>query len=409
MIHVTMLPNKITVVAEEIPHVRSAAIGLWFKVGSRNERREESGISHFIEHMMFKGTFKRTAREIAESLDQVGGQLNAFTTKEYTCYYARVLDEHTNFALEILHDMVFNSKFAPEDIEKEKNVVIEEVKMYEDAPDELIHDLLTEVMWNNHPLGRPILGEVQDIESFNQEKVLDYYKRYYTPDNLIIAVAGRINYQELLAKINELFGGINKSLKGDQLTVPEFNLHSYSRRKNTEQVHLCLGTKGYSITDDRIYALNVLSTILGGGISSRLFQELRERHGLVYSVYSYTTAYQDAGLFGIYAGLGPNKVDEALELIEKQLKELKAGNITSEEFDRARQQIKGNLLLSLESVTARMSRLAKSYLYHGKIVSPEEIVAKVFNVTMDTVKTLAEEISNLDNFTKVSLGPWEGF
>ena len=180
MIHVTMLPNKITVVAEEIPHVRSAAIGLWFKVGSRNERREESGISHFIEHMMFKGTFKRTAREIAESLDQVGGQLNAFTTKEYTCYYARVLDEHTNFALEILHDMVFNSKFAPEDIEKEKNVVIEEVKMYEDAPDELIHDLLTEVMWNNHPLGRPILGEVQDIESFNQEKVLDYYKRYYT-------------------------------------------------------------------------------------------------------------------------------------------------------------------------------------------------------------------------------------
>ncbi|GAV23095.1 M16 family metallopeptidase [Carboxydothermus pertinax] len=409
MIRVTTLPNKITVLVEEIPYVRSAAVGLWFKVGSRNERRDESGISHFIEHMMFKGTANRTAREIAESLDQVGGQLNAFTTKEYTCYYARVLDEHTNLALEILYDMVFNSKFAEEDIEKEKNVVIEEVRMYEDAPDELIHDLLTEVMWNNHPLGRPILGEIKDIESFNRDKILDYYKRHYTPDNLIIAVAGRVDYQELLEKITDLFGGLGGRHKGDKITIPEFNLHSYSRRKNTEQVHLCLGTKGYSLTDDRIYAINILSTILGGGISSRLFQELREKHGLVYSVYSYTTAYQDAGLFGIYAGLGPNKVEEALELIQKELNELKTGKINDEELERARQQIKGNLLLSLESVTTRMSRLAKSYLYHGKIISPEEIVAKVFNVSMDSIKAMAQEISNLDNFTKVSIGPWEGF
>ena len=409
MIHVTTLPNKITLLVEEIPHVRSAAIGLWFKVGSRHERKEESGISHFIEHMMFKGTINRTAKEIAEALDQVGGQLNAFTTKEYTCYYARVLDEHTLLALEILHDMVFNSKFAEEDIEKEKNVVIEEIRMYEDAPDELIHDLLTEVMWNNHPLGRPILGEIQDIESLTREKVVNYYKRYYTPDNLIIAVAGRVSYEQLLEKIMELFGNIQGEQKGDKLTIPEFNLHSFSRRKDSEQVHLCLGTKGYAINDDRIYGLNILSTILGGGISSRLFQELRERHGLVYSVYSYTTAYQDAGLFGIYAGLGPNKVNEALELIQKQLKELKTGNITAEEVERARQQIKGNLLLSLESVTTRMSRLAKSYLYHGKIISPEEIVEKVFNVSMENIKAMAEEISDLANFTKVSIGPWEGF
>ncbi|MCL6612384.1 MAG: insulinase family protein [Peptococcaceae bacterium] len=407
MIKKSTLQNGIHLLTEDIAHVRSVAVGVWVNVGSRDESDEIAGISHFVEHMMFKGTEKRTAKQIAEALDAVGGQLNAFTTKEYTCYYAKVLDEHFDLALDVLSDMLFNSRFSAQDIDRERNVIIEEIKMYEDTPDELVHDVFANTIWQMHPLGRPIIGHAQVIKQLDRDTFLDFLKRYYVPGNMVISAAGNIDHDLAAEKIDRFFGG----LKGDStprvLSLPSPRKEVACRSKDTEQVHLCVGTPGMPLDHDQIYTFQLVNTILGGGLSSRLFQEIREQRGLVYSIYSYHSSYFDTGLFCIYAGLSRENVTPALDLIFKEIREIRDEGVTPQELRRAKDQLKGNLLLSLENVNTRMSRLGKSQLYLGKVVTPEEIVQRIEKVTVGDIKSLARERFNPRNFAIASVGPWD--
>lgn len=399
------LPNGVRIITEEIPHVRSVSIGLWVGAGSRDERPEINGMAHFIEHMMFKGTQSRTAKQIAEELDAVGGQLNAFTSKEYTCYYAKVLDEHLDVAIDLLADMFFNSLFQPEELEKEKNVIIEEIKMYEDAPDELVHDFFASTIWHDHALGRPIIGNIDIVRSITREQMLDFYKNFYVPGSLVIAVAGSIRHEAVVAKLAPLFSDFTGPAPARHYLSPVANARILGKQKETEQVHLCLGTPGLPLDHEKTYILHVLNSILGGGISSRLFQEIREERGLAYSVYSYHTSYRDAGLFSVYTGLSRENLDEVLELIAREIKNIKKQGASPEEVRRAKAQLKGSMFLGLENVSNRMSRLGKSELCLGRIILPEEAAEKIDRVTGEDVRKLAGELFVKENFTMAAIGP----
>ncbi|MFZ5645759.1 MAG: M16 family metallopeptidase [Bacillota bacterium] len=406
MIKKVLLDNGVNLLSEDIPHVRSVAVGIWVDVGSRDEIDQVAGISHFIEHLMFKGTEKRTAKQIAEALDAVGGQLNAFTTKEYTCYYAKVLDEHFELALEVLTDMLFNSKYDRVDIDRERNVILEEIKMYEDTPDELVHDVFAGTIWNNHPLGRPIIGYADVIKGLSRETITDFVGKYYVPKNTVITVAGNINHDIVAERIRSTFDKMKGEPEQRAFHLPTPNREIKCRGKETEQVHLCVGAPGLPLDHEQIYVFQLVNTILGGGLSSRLFQEIREQRGLVYSVYSYHSSYHDAGLFCIYAGLSKENLNPALDLIYKEIKDIQQNGVTDQELRRAKDQLKGNLLLSLESVNTRMSRLGKSQLYLGKVVPPEEIVQRIEKVTEEEIISLAREKLNPKNFALASVGPW---
>lgn len=399
------LPNGVRIITEEIPHVRSVSIGLWVGVGSRDEIPEINGMAHFIEHMMFKGTEKRSAKQIAESLDAVGGQLNAFTSKEYTCYYAKVLDEHFDVAVDLLADMFFNSLFSPEDLEKEKNVIIEEIKMYEDAPDELVHDLFAGTIWQDHALGRPVIGNMEVIKATTRNQLLDFYKKFYVPESLVVAVAGNIGHEAVVAQLTPLFSSFTgvKPVRNNQLPVAR--AASQGRQKEIEQVHLCLGTPGLSLDHENTYTLHVLNCILGGGISSRLFQEIREERGLAYSVYSYQSSYRDAGLFSVYTGLSRQNLDEVVALVAKEMKDIKQQGVLAEEVERAKAQLKGSMFLGLENVSNRMSRLGKSELCLKRVVTPEEAAEKIDRVTGTDIMQLARELFVREKFTVASIGP----
>jgi len=318
----TVLPNGVRIITEEIEHVRSAAIGLWVGAGSRDEREGYEGISHFMEHMFFKGTEHRTARALAESLEAVGGQLNAFTTKEYTCYYAKVLDEDLDLAIDVLSDMFFHSLFDEKEIEKEKNVVIEEIKMYEDSPDELIHDIFSEKVWNEHPLGKPILGTEASITSLSRDKIMLFLSEHYAPDNVVVAVAGKIKQAGIVAKLSAQFGTFKRGGRRVLEEAPTGKTVEHYQKKETEQMHIIIGVPGLGQDDEDIYAMHIFNNILGGGLSSRLFQEIREQRGLAYSVYSYHSTYVDSGLFAIYAGTSPKNTQEVIECILQELKEI---------------------------------------------------------------------------------------
>ncbi len=401
------LDNNAHILTETIPHVRSISIGFFVDIGSRYESQEINGISHFIEHMMFKGTSKRTAKDIAEELDAVGGQLNAFTTKEYTCYYARVLDEHFDLAVDLLSDMLFESKFEAKDIDRERNVIIEEIKMYEDTPDELVHDIFASSMWNGHALGQPIIGTAEVISGLSRDRLFQYYQNYYNPSKIVVAVAGNIEHEDAVKKIRKVLEGRKGTEQSRVLTSPSPRRDIICRSKETEQVHLCVGTPGLSLNNKDIYVFQMINTILGGGISSRLFQEIREQRGLVYSVYSYHSSYHDTGLFCIYAGLSKQNVDEVLDLIFKQIKIIQSNGVKEDELQRAKDQLKGNLFLSLENVSTRMSRLGKSQLYLGKVMSPDEIVKKLNKVTTSDIHELAVKMLNPSCFSFATIGPWE--
>ncbi|WP_031514442.1 M16 family metallopeptidase [Desulfofalx alkaliphila] len=403
----TTLDNGLRILSEEIPHVRSVSIGLWINVGSRDETNDNSGISHFIEHMMFKGTNKRTAKDIAEELDAVGGQLNAFTTKEYTCYHSKVLDEHFDLAVDVLTDMVFNSKFAPEDIDREKNVIIEEIKMYEDAPDELVHDIFTNTIWHGHPLGRPIIGTTEIVSSFSRDDLLDFHHKHYTPEKMVISVAGNIKHEKVVEKLAPILSQLKATKTPRQSTPPQGVSNLVCRNKDTEQVHMVIGTPGYQLDHEDIYTVQLINTVLGGGLSSRLFQEIREQRGLVYTVFSYHSSYHDTGLFAVYAGLSKNNVNKAMELIFKEIKDISRHGLKESELQRAKDQLKGGLLLSLENVNSRMSRLGKSEMYLGKVLTPDEIVGRVFKVTNEDIKRVAKNMFIPDRFTMAAIGPWQ--
>lgn len=383
--------NGLRVVLERIPTVRSVSIGVWIGTGSRFETEGNNGISHFLEHMLFKGTAKRNAREIAESFDRIGGFVNAFTSKEYTCFFSKVLDEHAAYALDVLADMFFESAFSETELLKEKGVVFEEIKMYEDTPDDIVHDLLGEASYGNHPLGHRILGTEQSLNTFDGSSLRDYMKQQYTPENIVISIAGNVE-ESLVKTVENLFGGFESEPHSFQQQVPEFHTEKVSRKKDAEQAHLCLGYEGLPIGNDDIYNLIVLNNMVGGSMSSRLFQEVREERGLAYAVFSYHSAFRDNGMLTIYGGTGANQVDQLFDTIQGSLGQLIQEGISEKELENSKEQLKGNLMLSLESTNSRMSRNGKNELLLRHHLSLDEMISKVNNVTKERVNELSASI-----------------
>ena len=399
--------NGARVILENIPTVRSVAIGIWIKTGSRDETPELNGISHFLEHMFFKGTATRSAREIAEAFDSIGGQVNAFTSKEYTCYYAKVLDTHASYALEILSDMFFHSAFDQEELEKEKNVVYEEIKMYEDTPDDIVHDMLSKAIYADHPLGYPILGTESTLETFTPDTLREYVHEMYTPDRVVVSIAGNVT-EGLVKEAEDYFGTYEGGKNRPDIEKPQFRINKLSRKKETEQAHLCLGFEGLPIGHPKMYSLTTLNNILGGSMSSRLFQEVREQRGLAYSVYSYHSAYQDSGMVTVYGGTGSNQLDSLFETIQDTLNQLKKEGITEKELKNSKEQLKGSLMLGLESTNSRMSRNGKNELMLGYHRSLDDIIELIDEVTIDNVNELANTIFT-DDYSVSLVSPIENW
>ncbi|RFU71336.1 insulinase family protein [Peribacillus saganii] len=400
--------NGVRIVLENIPTVRSVALGVWIKTGSRDETPELNGISHFLEHMFFKGTKSRNAREIAESFDSIGGQVNAFTSKEYTCYYAKVLDNHASFALDILSDMFFNSIFDPEELKKEKNVVLEEIKMYEDTPDDIVHDLLSKAVYEKHSLGYSILGTEDTLNTFTSETLKQYVHDMYTPDKIVISIAGNVT-EQFIKEVEKHFGSFKGGEGRREPERSQFHFNHLTRKKETEQAHLCLGFEGLHIGHDDVYSLIVLNNVLGGSMSSRLFQDVREQKGLAYSVYSYHSGFLDSGLVTIYGGTGVGQLDSLYETIQETLKTLKAEGITEKELRNSKEQLKGGLMLSLESTNSRMSRNGKNELLLEHHRTLDEIVEQIDQVTQESVNTMGRTIFT-DNYALALISPldeWE--
>lgn len=401
----SILPNGIRVISEAIPYVKSVTLGIWVGTGSRSEGQHNHGISHFIEHMVFKGTYNRSAKNIAETVDEVGGQLNAFTGKEHTCYYIKVLDTHLELALDVLSDMLLSSKFDAEDINREREVVLEEVHMYEDTPDELVHDIHLNHVWAGHELGRNILGTIPAIEKFDKKLIQKYYEDFYTPDNIVIAAAGNLTHEKLEALTERYFGKMTGTRKQITAVPPILIPATTIQPKAVEQVHLCLGTISVPQSSPDIYAIHILNNILGGGISSRLFQSIREDKGLAYSIYSYQTNYSDAGLFTIYAGTRPNNAVQVTELIWQNICDLKNKGITPHELTKTKEQLKGSLLLGLESSSSRMSRIGKMEITLGKYSTLDEVVRKIDDVSLDDLQKIMNDLFKQETICFTALGP----
>ena len=399
------LDNGLRVVTEHIPFVQSISIGVWVETGSKYETKENNGISHFIEHMLFKGTRSRSAKEIAEIIDSIGGQINAFTSKECTCFYTKILDSHYNLAIDLLSDMLFNSNFDNEEIEKEKSVIYEEISMYEDSPEDLAHDLLYQSIFDNSSLGLPILGINDSLKRINREKMIKYMQEYYVPNNAVISIVGNFNDDDLLESIKSKFGRWQRSpLLIKENKNPKYNFQHISKVKDIEQAHLILGLKGVTLKENLRYPLLVVNNILGGSMSSRLFQNIREDKGLVYSIYSYPSSYKEAGLFSIYAGMNPGQLEEVSMLIYEELKKLKTKGLTKIELNKSKEQIKGNYILGLESTSSRMSSIGKTELLLNKIYSPKEIIEYIDKVTMEQVEKVIEEVIDLNNISSIVVG-----
>ncbi|MCY8522296.1 M16 family metallopeptidase [Bacillus atrophaeus] len=395
--------NGVRVVLENNPTVRSVAIGVWIGTGSRHETPEINGISHFLEHMFFKGTSTRSARDIAESFDRIGGQVNAFTSKEYTCYYAKVLDEHANYALDVLADMFFHSSFDENELKKEKNVVYEEIKMYEDAPDDIVHDLLSKATYGNHSLGYPILGTEETLDSFNGDSLRQYMDDFYTPDRVVISIAGNVT-DSFIKDVEKWFGTYGAKGAASGMKQPEFHYEKLTRKKETEQAHLCLGFNGLEVGHPDIYNLIVLNNVLGGSMSSRLFQDVREDKGLAYSVFSYHSSYEDSGMLTIYGGTGAKQLQLLSETIQETLGTLKRDGITPKELENSKEQMKGNLMLSLESTNSKMSRNGKNELLLGKHKTLDEIINELNEVNLESVNGLARRIFT-DDYALALISP----
>lgn len=400
------LPNGVRVLTERVPGVRSVSVGVWAAVGSRDEGPGQDGLAHLVEHMMFKGTARRSARDIAETMDATGGVLNAYTTKEATAYYARVLDQHMPVALDLLADMLLNSTFAEEELAREKEVILEEIGMAEDTPEDLVHEVFDAHVFAGHPLARPVLGTREAVKQHRREDVIRFVRERYVPPRLVVAAAGSVDHQRLVAETERLFGG----LAGPEPPVRPTPPLSYAPRrlaveKDTEQVHVCVGGPGLRRSDPRRFGLDLLDIILGGGMSSRLFQQLRENRGLVYSTYSYTASYTETGVFGVYAATRPGRVDQVLDIILRELGQLAGGRIEEAEVNRAREQAKGSLMLALESTAARVGRLAGAELWNEPYLSPPELMDRLDRVTAADVRSLAAELLSPEGLSVVMLGP----
>jgi predicted Zn-dependent peptidase len=405
MITKTTLENGIRVITEEVPNVHSVSIGIWVEAGSRDEDREENGISHFVEHMLFKGTKRRSARQIAREIDSVGGVLNAFTSKEFSSFYAKVLAEHLPVALDLLFDLYLNSTFSAEEMEKERQVIAQEISMVEDTPDEYIHDLFSESFWPRHPLGFPILGRLETIGRMNRSRLKEFFTQNYLQVQPILVAAGKMKHEDLLRSIGGALDKIRPRGKNRSIRPPRPRPRILVKNKQLEQVHLLLGTQGFSATHPKRYAFSVLNTIFGGGMSSRLFQEIREDRGLAYSVYSFLSCFRDSGMLGVYAGTGENTLTAVLKIILREMKKLAQDSLKPKELRSAKEQLKGNLLLSLESTDSRMGRLAKSEIYFQRMIRSEEIIEGIERVTVDEVTALARQLFQPESLSLTVLGP----
>ncbi|KAB2926305.1 MAG: insulinase family protein [Bacteroidetes bacterium] len=404
----TTLDNGIRVITEEIPSVRSASVGIWIDTGSRNETAENNGISHFIEHMMFKGTKKRSYLDIAQSLESVGGYMNAFTTKEHTCYYARVLDEHVENAVDVLADMVQHSLFPKKEIEKERTVVLEEIKRSEDDPDDLVHEYFDEHLFGTHPFARPIIGTAGNIRRFTQDDLFAYTERFYVSGNMVLTVAGNVKHDRIVRLAAKYLTA--KPKRGDRkgsFRVPKQKRSGREYPKPIQQAHLLTGTLAFDVHDSLRYPGLVLNAVLGDGMSSRLFQQIREKHGLAYSVYSFLSLTNETGAFGIYAGTDKATVGDALELGYRELEKVKKTRIPPRELSRAKAQLKGSMLMSLESTSNRMMRLGNGELYFGEYRPLDTIVRNIDAVTADDVIRTARRLFDTKNFTTVVVTPEE--
>ena len=385
----TTLANGVRVVSLAMPHVRSVSMGVWVHVGARDEIDAESGLSHFIEHMIFKGTTRRTAYQIAKEFDAIGGQTNAFTSMEHTCYHARVLDTQLPAMVDILSDIFLNSVFDDREIERERPVIFQEIGMVEDNPEELVHVMMGPAFWGGHPLGRSILGSRENILQFDQTAIKGFFKKFYQPDRILISVAGNVDHERVLELVGPVFSSIEAGSDISERTPPDVQSSIQGRHRDLEQVHICLGLKGVSLTDSSRFAASLLNTILGGNMSSRLFQIIREERGLAYAVYSFLNAYTDAGMFGVYSAVSPTEAETCVALIMEQIRRLKKEPVPAERLRDAKEFTKGNLLMATESPDNQMVRLAQNEFFFGQPVSVESVIERIDSVTAGDLLDLA--------------------
>jgi len=400
-----VLDNGLRLITETMPHVRSVTIGVWLMRGSRHESDERGGIAHFVEHMLFKGTDSRSAEDIAQSIDSIGGQLDAFTAKEYASYYIKVLDEHVPMAVDLLADIVRRPAFAPAEVEREKKVILEEIKMVEDTPDDLVHELFTQHFWEGHPLGRPILGSKETVEALTQDTLREYFRGAYVAQNMIISAAGNLDHARVRQLVEAAFGDLASTGAPLSADPPQVVPQVITRSKDLEQSHICLGTNSYPQNHDDRYVSYIMNTVLGGSMSSRLFQNVREKRGLAYAVFSGLSAYRDAGNITIYAGCSNEAVGEVIDLCVEELRGMKRGPVPEAELRRAKDHLKGSLMLSLENTASRMSHLARQEIYFDRHFGLDETLKGVELVTDVDVQRVAEDLFSNGSLAATVLGP----
>jgi len=405
----TVLPNGLTILTERMEHLRSVAMGVWIKSGSRCEPAAVNGISHFVEHMLFKGTSTRTAQAIAREMDSIGGNLDAFTGKETICFSVKSLAEHVPLALDVLSDLVLNPIFAPDDIERERGVILEEIKIDEDNPDVLVHELFTQNFWRNHPLGSPILGTTKTVSGFDRDQLSGYHVDRFNAGNMILSAAGQLHHEEFVESIAARFGQVSSgsTLHGEPAPTADARI-VLRNKKSLEQVQICLGVPSPAITSDERYAALILNTILGGGMSSRLFQTIREERGMAYSVYSDLSPYRDTGTLCVFAGTSQTKAPEVVELILAEFRQMKQNPLPSDELKRAKDQLKGNILLGLESSNSRMANLARQEMYFQSFVTSEEVIRRVEAISAEKIQSLAQRLFDPERIAVTLLGRLDG-
>jgi predicted Zn-dependent peptidase len=401
----TVLPNGIRIVSEKMPHVRSVSMGVWVDVGARDESEAQSGLSHFIEHMIFKGTTRRSAYQIAKEFDAIGGHTNAFTSMENTCYHAKVMDTHLDTMVEILSDIFLNSVFDAEEVERERAVILQEIGMVEDTPEEFVHILAGQNFWGDHALGRSILGTRDNVLGFSAGTIKSFFSRFYHPERIVIAAAGNVDHQRLVEMLGPPFSAVVNGRPLPERTMPAIQPQNRVHKRRLEQVHVCLSALGISVTDPRRFAFSLMNTILGGNMSSRLFQEIRERRGMAYSVYSFMMSHMDTGQFGVYTGLAPENVRPAIDLIVEALRRLRDEPVSPAELSDAKEYTKGNLFLAAESVDNQMVRLAQNEIHFGRHIQLDDVVQKVASVSADEILDLARTLFSTEQTSLTILGP----
>jgi predicted Zn-dependent peptidase len=402
----TVLDNGIRVISERLDHFRSVSLGIWVGVGSRDEVREENGISHFIEHMIFKGTNTRTSLQIAKELDAIGGLSNAFTGGEYTCFHSRVLDKNLQTLADILSDIFLHSTFDLRDMNRERQVILQEINMLEDTPDEHIHVLFNEFFFMNHPLGMPVMGTPQTVSAIDKDTILAHIKKFHAPQQILLVAAGNVDHEALVDCFEPLFESLEPEEANQYRSAPEIHAGILCQHKDLEQVHICLGGKGPHLSGELRFAAAILNTILGGNMSSRLFQEIREKRGLAYSVYAFLTSYMDTGMMGIYLGTDPKEVNRVLQVIGREIIKIQGGDITNSDLTATKEHLIGSILLGAESMDSRMMRLAKNEYVFGRDVPFEEVEEKLGKVRVDEVVAVAREIFKTGQISLATLGPF---